>query len=91
MASLVVPATLPAMQVRVKLFATLRKYMPAGVAGDTLTVEVGDGATVADLVAALGIPLDHARMAVVRGEQLALDAVVPPGEEVNLFPPLAGG
>lgn len=79
------------MQVQVKLFATLRKYMPPGSRGDTLTVEVAEGATITDLVAALGIPLDHARMAVVRGEQLALDAVVPAGEEVNLFPPLAGG
>jgi sulfur-carrier protein len=77
--------------VQVKLFATLRKYMPPGSRGDTLTVEVAEGATITDLVAALGIPLDHARMAVVRGEQLALDAVVPAGEEVNLFPPLAGG
>jgi molybdopterin converting factor small subunit len=79
------------MRVQVKLFATLRKYMPAGVGGDTLTVDVPDGATVADLVARLGIPTDHARMAVAAGEQLELTARVPAGVEINLFPPLAGG
>jgi molybdopterin converting factor small subunit len=79
------------MRVQVKLFATLRKYMPPGSAGDTLTVEVPDDATVADLVAALGIPSDHARMAVAGGEQLDLAARLPSGLEINLFPPLAGG
>jgi molybdopterin converting factor small subunit len=79
------------MRVQVKLFATLRKYLPPGSAGDTLTVEVPDDATVADLVAALGIPSEHARMAVAAGEQLDLAARLPPGLEINLFPPLAGG
>lgn len=79
------------MRVQVKLFATLRKYMPAGSSGDTLTVDVVDGATVGDLVAVLGIPADHARMAVAAGEQLDLAAPLPVGIEINLFPPLAGG
>ena len=79
------------MRVQVKLFATLRKYMPAGTTGDTLTVDVPADATVADLVASLGIPLEHARMAVAAGEQLDLAAPVPNGVEINLFPPLAGG
>lgn len=79
------------MRVRVKLFATLRKYLPAGSAGDTLTVEVPEDATVGDLVARLGIPPDHARMAVAAGAQLDLAARLPAGVEINLFPPLAGG
>ena len=79
------------MRVQVKLFATLRKYLPAGSAGDTLTVDVAEGATVGDLVAALGIPADHARMAVAAGEQLDLAARLPVGVEINLVPPLAGG
>jgi molybdopterin converting factor small subunit len=79
------------MRVQVKLFATLRKYMPAGSAGDTLSVDVPDDATVGDLVAHLGIPVAHARMAVAAGEQLDLAARLPAGVEINLFPPLAGG
>ena len=79
------------MRVQVKLFATLRKYMPKGSAGDTLTVDVPEDATVSDLVATLGIPLEHARMAVAAGEQLDLAARLPSGVEINLFPPLAGG
>ncbi|MBX3028153.1 MoaD/ThiS family protein [bacterium] len=79
------------MRVQVKLFATLRKYMPAGKAGDTVTVDVPEDATVGDLVARLGIPAEHARMAVAAGEQLDLAARLPPGVEINLFPPLAGG
>jgi sulfur-carrier protein len=79
------------MRVHVKLFATLRKYMPAGVAGDTLTIEVPDGAAVRDAIATLGIPVDHARMVVSKDAQLALTSTLQDGQEISLFPPLAGG
>ncbi|MFN8641413.1 MAG: MoaD/ThiS family protein [Candidatus Binatia bacterium] len=79
------------MRVQVRLFASLRKYLPPGGGGDTVTVDVPEGATVGDLAAALGIPREHARMAVVAGEQLDLSARLPADVEVNLFPPLAGG
>lgn len=78
------------MNVRVKLFATLRKYMPAG-AGDTLTLELPDGAAVSDAIAALGIPSDRARMIVSNNEQLAPTSPLQDGQEINLFPPMAGG
>lgn len=79
------------MQVRVRLFATLRKYMPAGSSGDTLTVELPDGAAVRDAIATLGIPPEHARMIVSKDEQLEPTALLQDGQEINLFPPLAGG
>jgi molybdopterin converting factor small subunit len=79
------------MIVQVKLFATLRKYMPAGARGDTLAVELPDGATVADLLVRLGIPSEHGRMVVAGGEQVALQATLEDGQDVNLFPQLAGG
>jgi molybdopterin converting factor small subunit len=79
------------MNVRVKLFATLRKYMPAAAGGDTLTLELPDGAAVSDAIAALGIPADRARMIVSNNVQLAPTALLQDGQEINLFPPMAGG
>ena len=79
------------MTVRVKLFASLRKYLPKGQATDTLTLELPDGAAVRDAIAALGIPAEHARMVVSQNEQLDVTAPLQDGQEINLFPPLAGG
>jgi sulfur-carrier protein len=78
-------------RVHCRLYASLRKYLPAGSAGDTVTVELADGATVADALAALGIPAHHARMAVSHNQQLELRAALRDEQELGLFPPLAGG
>ena len=79
------------MRVTVRLHATLRKYLPAGADGNAVSVELSPGATVADAVARLGIPPDHAKMMVSGGEHLEPTAVLRDGQELNLFPPLAGG
>lgn len=79
------------MEVRAKLHASLRRYLPASAEGDWITVELPPGATVADLLERLGIPKDHAKMCVVDGQQSALDRVLQAGSSVALFPPLAGG
>jgi molybdopterin converting factor small subunit len=79
------------MKVHVKLFASLRKYLPPGSGGDRLTLELPDGAAVRDAIAQLGIPLEHARMIVSKNEQLESTSPLQDGQEINLFPPLAGG
>ena len=79
------------MKVHVKLFASLRKYLPPGSGGDRLTLELPDGAAVRDAIAQLGIPLEHARMIVSENEQLESTSPLQDGQEINLFPPLAGG
>jgi molybdopterin converting factor small subunit len=79
------------MQVRVRLFATLRKYLPAGHPSDALQLTLPDGATAGDVVARLGIPAEHAKMIVSNNEQLDVTSPLCDGQEVSLFPPLAGG
>jgi MoaE-MoaD fusion protein len=80
--------------VDVRLFALLRDR--AG--RDTVTVELDDGATVADLLEAAArepgldelLPDLPVRAAVNR-EYAASDAVLSPGDEVALIPPVSGG
>ncbi len=79
------------MHVTIRLHATLRKYVPAGTDGNAVRLDVPDGATVADAIERLGIPPAHAKMLVSGGEHLEPTAVLRDGQEVNLFPPLAGG
>jgi sulfur-carrier protein len=79
------------MQITARLHGTLRKYLPAGSKGNVITVDVPDAATVADVVDRLNIPRDHARLFVSGDEHLHSTAVLRDGQELNLFPPLAGG
>lgn len=80
------------MTVRVHLFATLTAYLPPGSTDrGPASVEVPDGTTVDQLVGALGIPADLARIALVNGQEAEPTRRLEPGDEVALFPPLAGG
>jgi molybdopterin converting factor small subunit len=78
------------MTVTVQLHATLKKHLPADTGGRT-AIQVPAGATVADLIDCLRIPPGHAKMMVSGDEHLELTSELHDGQEVNLFPPLAGG
>ena len=56
-----------------------------------MAVELHDGATVADAIARLAIPAGYAKMIVCGVDYLEPTSVLQDGQEVNLFPPLAGG
>ena len=79
------------MKVEVRLFATLQSYLPADARGDGVSVDLPPGATVADVVASLNIPSDVACLIVVNGRDADPEQVLVPGDELALFPPLAGG
>jgi sulfur-carrier protein len=79
------------MRLTIKLHGTLRKYLPAGSVGNAAVVEVPEGATIADVTERLGIPPDHTKMMVSGDEYLERTTVLHDGQEINLFPPLAGG
>lgn len=78
-------------RVRVKLFATLRRYYPELGVGEGMDVELPDGATVGQLVNHLGLPADHVRVVFING--IARDESYPlsDGDEVGMFPPVGGG
>ena len=79
------------MKVEVRLFATLQPYLPAGAHGDGVSLELPPGTTVRDVVESLKIPSGLAWLAVVNGRDAAPEDVLSPGDEVAMFPPLAGG
>jgi len=79
------------MRVTVKLHATLKKHLPPGSSEDGIELEVREGATVAEVIERLGIPAKHAGMLVSDDEYLERTTVVRDGQEIDVFPPLAGG
>ena len=75
--------------ISVKLFATLKKYLPPGNEGLKLTLPAG--ATVQDAIDALKIPREHAGMLVAGDTYVEVNTPLTDGLQLNIFPPLAGG
>ncbi len=76
---------------RVRLHAGLRSYLPADATDNFVEIEVPAGATAATVARALGIPDGFAGVAFARGEKCDMRAPLRPDDELDLFPPLAGG
>ncbi|MGQ9824310.1 MAG: MoaD/ThiS family protein [Desulfotomaculales bacterium] len=79
------------MEVEVRVFSGLEKFVPEAGLGKVLVVNLPEGATVRDLVRRLNIPADQVFTAFVNGRHAVLDRVLAPGDRVALFPPVGGG
>lgn len=73
------------MQVKIKLFASLRKFGP-----DEQIIELPDNATIDDAINSLNIP-KTALLRIVNGEHRPAVHQMKDGDELALFPPIAGG
>ena len=76
--------------VMVTLFADLRRFLPRGAEGPQQHT-LAEGATVADLLAALGIDASYEMTAAVDGELAARDTTLRDGADVMLLSPMEGG
>ena len=76
--------------VRVRLFTNLRRYLPKGYDGP-LSYELAPGSTVADLLSTIGVPAEEEITAGIREELAHRDTVLSDGDEILLFTPMEGG
>ena len=74
-------------QIQLKLFASLRPFMPA--TGEDYHIE--PGTTVGDLLDQLNIPPEKAKLVFIDGIQSNLSTALSGGERVGIFPPVGGG
>ncbi len=79
------------MVVHVKLFATLSRYSGGVAAGLPFGVELPDGATVGDVVTRLKLPLEEVKVFFVNGRARPITWVLASGDEIGIFPLVAGG
>jgi molybdopterin converting factor small subunit len=80
------------MQVRVKLMAALRSKLPPDAKGGVARLEIEPAATVASVLEKLGIPTGHIHLVMVNGSQEAdKQRASADGDELVVFPPVAGG
>lgn len=78
--------------VQVKLYASLRRYRPGVALGQAFTCTVTEGTSVAQLVAeTLELPPDVVAIVLVNGIQHSPEYPLSAGDQVALFPPVAGG
>ena len=76
--------------VNVKLFATLKKYLPSG-SEEGASVTLPAGSTVLDVIDALKIPHEQATMLVAGDTYVEKTTPLTDGLQLSIFPPLAGG
>jgi sulfur carrier protein ThiS len=82
------------MQIRLRLFATLREYLPQGSATE-ITLDMPEASSVADALLALGVPLKLAHVAFVNGRHVLKPELatrhLANGDVVSVFPAIGGG
>ena len=74
------------MKVKVKLFASLRTFGP-----DEQVLELPDSTTIDNVVDVLKIPRTIRLLKIVNGEHRPQDHALKDGDDLALFPPIAGG
>ncbi|HTE85189.1 MAG TPA: MoaD/ThiS family protein [Dehalococcoidia bacterium] len=77
-------------EVRVRLFADLRKFLPRGKE-EPIAYRLAPGATVQDLLSTIGIAVDAEVTAGLNGELAGRDTALHDGDELVLFSPMEGG
>ncbi len=77
--------------VHVKVYATLREYHPELKPGEALVIQMPEGTSVGQVIAAAGIPPETVRTAFSRGRMVEEDHLLADGDDLALFPPVGGG
>jgi len=75
-------------ELQVKLYATLRRYLDGQ---PSAAVEIEPGTTVGEVLSRLGVPAEQARLIFIDAKAASLDSALQGGEQLAVFPAIAGG
>lgn len=83
------------MKIRLKLFATLRDFLPAGSTSNEVELEVAEGLSVQGLIDLEPVPAKRVHLLLVNGYHVPPSAyaatTLSAGDTVAIWPPVAGG
>ena len=74
------------MVIEVRLYASLRRYLPAGSDTGMMAADVPDGISLEELLAELEIDPAEIKLAAVNGSESTLSRPLSDGDRVELFP-----
>ncbi len=73
--------------ITIKLFATLKKYLPSSAEH----YSINTGVSVSQLLGELQIPTSQAKLIFINGKKGASNTVLNDGDRIGIFPPVGGG
>ncbi len=79
------------MKIEVRVFATLRKYMPEYGIGEANIIELSEGTTLEELRLQLKLPLDEVKVIMRNGIQSELEEKIEDGDRIAYIPAVGGG
>ncbi len=79
------------MEIEVKLFATLRDYLPKGSDRFSCKLQIDGHGRIKDVLTKLKIPDDMPKIILINGIHGKNEQVLKEGDVVSIFPPVAGG
>jgi molybdopterin converting factor small subunit len=79
------------MEIEVRLFATFRDYLPQDSASFSFKKSLDKEMTVSTIAEEIGLPPDVPKIFIVNGNVVTGEHVLPDGDVVSIFPPVAGG
>lgn len=83
------------MKITLKLHASLMDRLPPGTQGHAIDIDVGEQASVADVLARYALSPAVAKLVLVNGHYIAPEArataALVEGDQVAVWPPVAGG
>jgi len=86
---------MPDMNITVKLYALLGRYLPPNSQNNMAVIVVTEGNTVMDVVRHLNLPTEHCHLVLVNGLFVAPSErgtrVLNEGDALAIWPPVAGG
>jgi molybdopterin converting factor small subunit len=82
---------LETMEIEVKLFATLRDYLPKGSSRFSCKMDVDGSTRIQDILTRLKIPEEMPKIILVNGVHGKKEQMLKEGDVLSVFPPVAGG
>jgi len=79
------------MNVTVKLFATLRDYLPERSDNGVCMLSLSEGETVKDVLRHLRVPEDIKLVLLLNSRHADYETELAEGDVLSVFPPIAGG
>jgi molybdopterin converting factor small subunit len=79
------------MEIEVKLFATLRDYLPKGSGRFSCRMEIDGQTRVEEILKRLNIPEEIPKIILINGIHAKKEQILKEGDVLSIFPPVAGG